>query len=125
MVEPISQEAIERLQREFQDQAEESKPQATSSPLNDQRVDVRAYLNKYGIEVVKEKVNGSSTLYCLKHCVFDPSHASNEAAIGQTSDGKLFYQCFHALFQETCSERAHIDNLGFQQFKFFVKFFCH
>lgn len=102
MVEPISQEAIERLQREFQDQAEKSKLQATSSPLNGQRLDVRAYLSKYGIEVVKEKANANSTLYCLKHCVFDPSHAGNEAAIGQTSDGKLFYQCFH----NSCQDRT-------------------
>jgi putative DNA primase/helicase len=44
---------------------------------------------------VKVKNNGSSVLYCLKHCVFDESHSNNESAIGQTAEGKLFYQCFH------------------------------
>jgi hypothetical protein len=58
-------------------------------------LDVKAYLRHYGIEVVKVKQNGSSTLYCLRECVFDPAHTPNEASIGITPEGKLFYQCFH------------------------------
>jgi len=56
--------------------------------------DVKAYLNHYGREIIKVKENGSSTLYCLRECVFDPSHAPNEAYIGINSSG-LFYKCLH------------------------------
>lgn len=59
------------------------------------RLDVSAYLQHYGVEVVKVKAHGSSILFCLKECVFDSSHEGNEAAIGQTAEGKLFYFCFH------------------------------
>jgi len=51
---------------------------------------------------VKVKPHGDATLYCLEHCIFDPSHTGNESAIGQTADGKLFYQCFH----NTCQGRT-------------------
>ena len=79
-------------------------------------LDVRRYLAHYGISVLKEKTHGSSTLYCLEKCLFDESHV-RESAIGQTAEGKLFYQCFH----DSCKgrrwqdARQHIsgnDNLG-------------
>lgn len=90
MVEALSQEAISKAQKAFT-------PTPVSPPAstgNAQNFDVQAYLAKYGREVVKIKQAGSSTLYCLKTCIFDSSHI-NESAIGQTSEGKLFYQCFH------------------------------
>ena len=59
------------------------------------RMDVQAYLGHYGIEIVKTKQKAGATLYCLKHCVFDPGHVNNEASIVQATDGKLLYQCFH------------------------------
>ena len=59
------------------------------------RMDVQAYLSHYGIEIVKTKQQAGATLYCLKHCVFDPEHVNNEASIVQANDGKLLYQCFH------------------------------
>lgn len=57
--------------------------------------DLAAYLAHYGVGVVKIKPHGGGQLYCLEECLFDPSHADNEAAIGQSGEGKLFYQCFH------------------------------
>lgn len=59
------------------------------------RFDLAAYLDHYGVEVLKVKDHGGSRLHCLARCVFDPEHTGNEAAIGQAADGKLFYQCFH------------------------------
>ena len=59
------------------------------------RMDVEAYLSHYSIETVKTKQRAGATLYCLKHCVFDPEHTHNESAIVQDNDGKLLYQCFH------------------------------
>ena len=93
MVEPITHEAIEQAQKRFAASKDDQK--VTKQPSSGFCLNVPAYLGKYGFEVVKTKNHGSSTLYCLKHCVFDQSHNSNESAIGQTADGKLFYQCFH------------------------------
>ena len=78
--------------------ADEQKPTAgTRHPneINTARLDVPAYLDKYGIEMTGSKQHGSSTLYLLRECIFDSSHRGKDAAIGQTADGKLFYQCFH------------------------------
>ena len=78
--------------------ADEQKPTAgTRHPneINTARLDVPAYLEKYGIEMAGTKQHGGSTLYLLRECLFDSSHQGKDAAIGQTADGKLFYQCFH------------------------------
>jgi len=64
-------------------------------PTNNRRLDVRAYLSKYGVEMTGEKKHGSSILYTLKNCLFDSSHNDGESAIGQRDDGMLFYHCFH------------------------------
>jgi hypothetical protein len=69
---------------------------------NNGGLDIEAFLTHYGREVVDVKQHGTSTLYCLKECVFDRAHTSNESAIGKTSEGKLFYQCFH----ESCKTRT-------------------
>lgn len=58
-------------------------------------VDLSSYLDHYGVDVRKVKVHGTSSFYVLENCIFDDSHTGGEAAIGQTEDGKLFYQCFH------------------------------
>ena len=68
-------------------------------------LDVRAYLEKYGVECAGTKQHGDSTLYLLGACLFDSSHRGKDAAIGQTSDGKLFYQCFH----DSCRGRTWHD----------------
>lgn len=96
MVEALSQEAITKAQEIF------TPPPVNMPTGNTQKLDVPAYLSKYGIEIVKTKQAGSSTLYCLKHCIFDSSHVNNESSIGQTSEGKLFYQCFH----DSCNGRT-------------------
>ena len=86
---PISEESIKRAREAF---SKDDKQKSYESP---NKMNVVAYLTAFNIDVAKEKANGSSTLYCLSHCVFDPSHTNNESAIGQATDGKLFYQCFH------------------------------
>lgn len=66
------------------------------------QLDVAAYLTQYGVETIKLKRNGKSTLYVLRQCIFNPDHKPGKAAIGQTDDGKLFYQCFH----NSCQNRT-------------------
>lgn len=88
MVQAISKEAMAKAQKAFT-------PPPVGLPVsNTQKLDVPAYLSKYGVEAGKVVQKGSSSLYCLRYCIFDSGHI-NEAAIGQTSEGKLFYQCFH------------------------------
>lgn len=69
---------------------------------NNARLDVPAYLEKYGVELTGTKKHGGSTLYLLRECIFDSSHRGKDAALGQTADGKLFYQCFH----DSCKGRT-------------------
>ncbi len=88
-MEAVSSESLEQAQAIFGT----NRPDIQTS--KGESLDVEAYLKQYGHEIERVKQNGGSTLYCLKECVFDPSHAPNEAAIGTTSEGKLFYQCFH------------------------------
>jgi archaellum biogenesis ATPase FlaH len=94
-MEMVTQEAMEHAQTIFGANKQDIRAD------NNGGIDVEAYLNHYGREIVRIKQNGNSTLYCLKECVFDPAHVSNESAIGKTSGEKLFYQCFH----ESCKTR--------------------
>jgi P4 family phage/plasmid primase-like protien len=58
-------------------------------------MNMRAYLDHYGVEVIKEKSRDNGILYCLAHCVFDPSH-EKEAGIWQGPNRPyMTYQCFH------------------------------
>ncbi len=58
------------------------------------KLDVEAYLNHYGVEY-RIKQDGTRTIYNLNHCLFDPNHTKNEAAIIQDTSGLTTYQCFH------------------------------
>lgn len=69
------------------------------------RLDLCAYLDHYGVAVRKTKNHGDAELFVLDQCLFDPSHSGGEAAIGQSADGKLFYQCFH----DSCKTRTWAD----------------
>jgi archaellum biogenesis ATPase FlaH len=96
---PLSIELLQTLSAEVHDEEEPAK--ATERNYN-ARLDVRRYLDHYGIEIVREKRHGNSTLYCLRHCIFDPSHSPNESAIVQSDNGALAYQCFH----DSCKEKT-------------------
>jgi hypothetical protein len=92
---PEKQELVtlKQLQKFTSAVKQETKLQTEDRP--DNKLDVPAYLSHYGREIIKTKQNGTSTLFCLKECVFDSSHAPNEAAIVQADNGALGYQCFH------------------------------
>jgi len=100
-------ESNEQAQRvtieQLQALAAESKQTAAETPGN--MLDVKKYCSEHGIEVIKKKRQGDSTLYCLRHCIFDPTHGPNEAAIVQADSGKLTYQCFH----DSCTGKTWAD----------------
>ena len=101
MVEAISQGAINNALERFK----QHKATPTQAPINGNKMDLPKYLNRYGVGVVKVKQHGSSVLHCLERCIFDEGHVNSESAIGQTADGKLFYQCFH----NSCKNRTWHD----------------
>jgi putative DNA primase/helicase len=87
----VSQEAMDKAKTMFPAKA----PETTPSNGNGRKLDVDAYLDHYGIPY-KKKTNGTGVIYgLLNGCIFDQGHTSNEAAIIQTGDGALLYQCFH------------------------------
>ena len=58
------------------------------------------YLRDNNIKVnTVKKGPGGCTMYILERCLFDPTHAGGEAAVCQSVEGMLFYQCFH----ESCT----------------------
>ncbi|MBN2808629.1 MAG: DUF3987 domain-containing protein [Deltaproteobacteria bacterium] len=82
-----------------------AKKQNTGQPRT--TIDVVAYSQKAGLEIMGTKVEAGSTIHKLKHCVFNPEHQNNDASIIQGADGVVFYQCFHnscqgRIFQEVC-----------------------
>lgn len=99
---PIVPVTVEQLQW-LADQTPKEKPTHTRNQLpNSGKLDVRAYLSHYGVEISKIKSEDSRTIYGLRHCVFDPNHTSNDSSIIQMADGKLLYQCFH----NSCQDRT-------------------
>ena len=94
--EPVRLELLRALAEEAKDKVQISVP-ASFGNVGPQKsnFDLKAFLEKYSVTVKKIKPNGSSTLYILDKCVFDETHSNGESSIGQTAEGKLFYQCFH------------------------------
>lgn len=108
--EPVAPELLEKLAEAAPPSTKRSPgqtpgPTRRPAPTGKGHMDVAAYLAAYGKEVVKVKDVGGSTLYCLEECVFDETHRGNEAAIGQTAEGALFYQCFH----NSCKGRLWVE----------------
>lgn len=97
---PVPLESLQELAATIEAQGTHAK--AKEARTKEGRLDVEAYLNHYGVVVVHVKPHGRSLLFCLRKCIFDPSHSDNEAAIGQTADGVLYYQCFH----DSCKRRT-------------------
>jgi hypothetical protein len=107
---PVSVELLQTIIETASDENQSFKPNAlgkktSSSFRRDGKLDVSAYLEEHKIKVKEIKAHGSSSLHVLFECLFDSSHESGDAAIGQTEDGKLFYQCFH----NSCKEKTWAD----------------
>ncbi len=58
-------------------------------------MDVPAYFDHYNIQTLKVKSSRGGKMFCLKKCLFNEKHSPNKASIFQSSEGKLYYQCFH------------------------------
>lgn len=75
-------------------QLQQEKPQAYNG-YNPGAFDLQKWIDDHGIEV-SEKVSWTGgTKWILDHCPFNPQHNHKDAAIIQTTDGKICYNCFH------------------------------
>jgi putative DNA primase/helicase len=93
---PVPRELLDALAAEVEDATPPTRePRENRFTGDGQKLDVVAYCRKYGVTIKGEKQHGTSTLYVIDPCVFNPEHSGGEAAIGQCTDGKLFYQCYH------------------------------
>lgn len=73
----------------IQDKAE---PQQT----NKEKFDIKAWMDKYDIHVVRTKQERNKTIYVLETCPLNPDHTGNkEAVIIQESNGRLGFKCHH------------------------------
>lgn len=58
--------------------------------------DLQQWIDAHGIEVTEKVQWTGGTKWILDHCAFNPQHNHKDAAIIQTNDGKICYNCFHA-----------------------------
>lgn len=62
---------------------------------NPQSFDLQSWINEHGLKV-KEKTKWNGGIkWILDECPFDSSHKGKDAAIVQTTDGKICFNCFH------------------------------
>ena len=70
---------------------------APANNYNPKSFDLRGWIQQHGIAVKQEMpFAGGGTKFVLESCVFDATHKGKDAAIIQTGDGKICYNCFHA-----------------------------
>jgi len=117
---------VELLRKIAQKAAAGETPEPRTNPgLNSCRLDLEGYLAHHGVEVVQVKSHRGARLYCLEQCLFDPSHTAGESAIGQSADGTLFYQCFHASCQNRTWGEARRIISGDAKLNAFTTTSCH
>ena len=72
----------------------QEKPQAYNG-YNPGGFDLQAWIDAHHIEVRERTTWSGGTKWILDHCPFNPQHNHKDAAIVQTNDGKICYNCFH------------------------------
>lgn len=92
---PLPSETLEYFQKNSGTTRPATPAREKQSDPGAGHLDVEAYLNHYGREIIKIKPENGGRLFGLRHCVFDPDHSPNDASIIQAANGKLIYQCFH------------------------------
>lgn len=73
---------------------DEVKPESYNG-YNPERFDLNSWISSHEIPVKKKEAWSGGTKWILEHCLFDESHMGKDAAIIQTNDGRIGYNCFH------------------------------
>ena len=58
--------------------------------------DLQAWIDSHHVPVTAKTSWSGGTKWILESCPFNPQHTHKDAAIVQTSDGKICFNCFHA-----------------------------
>lgn len=91
-IEEIAPEFLEELVRIL---PQEEKPQRYNS-YNPGGFNLQDWIDQHGV-AVKEKTSwAGGTKWILECCPFNPQHNHKDAAIIQTTDGKICFNCFHS-----------------------------
>ncbi len=102
---PVSLELLKVLAESVKPgRAADQQPKSAQGKGNG-KFDLAAYLERYRVHIKQVKPHGDSILHVLECCLFDETHSGGEAAIGQKSDGILFYFCYH----NSCKGRTWED----------------
>jgi hypothetical protein len=97
--------SVQHLEKLAASVIEPSKDEKALTPTSVSLMDVAAYLKHYGVKTGEIKLFRGGTLHVLKTCLFNESHVSNKASIIQSSEGTLYYQCFH----NSCRDKQWSD----------------
>lgn len=62
--------------------------------------DLEQWINDHDLPVKQFETWSGGKKWILEHCLFDENHKGKDAAIIQTDDGKIGYNCFHASCQD-------------------------
>lgn len=88
-VEPAFLEALVKLL------PQQEQPQQYNG-YNPNGFDLEEWLTAHHVPVAKKESWSGGTKWILECCPFNPQHNHKDAAIIQTKDGKICYNCFHA-----------------------------
>lgn len=93
-------EKIEPVTTHFLEALTELLPKAETpqqyNGYNPQGFDLQKWIDDHGIEVTeRSSIPGGGTKWILDHCPFNPQHNHKDAAIFQSADGKIGFNCFH------------------------------
>lgn len=93
---------VEKMASALEEFSEHEKPLASKTTAY---MDVEAYLKHYDIGLKRIKSWRGGKLYILNSCLFNSEHKPNKASIFQSSEGVLYYRCFH----DSCREKRWND----------------
>ena len=81
----------------------EDKPQRYNG-YNPSEFDLDDWMNKHGVNYRKENIPGK-VKYVLDHCPFNSNHKGKDACVFKTSNGVIFFKCFH----NSCADKHWQD----------------
>ena len=73
----------------------DEKPQSYNA-YNPGAFDLQTWIDQHAIAVTQKQTWSGGTKWILECCPFNPEHKHKDAALIQTNDGKICFNCFHA-----------------------------
>jgi len=93
--ERIEKVSIEQLEALVKLLPQQEAPQPYNS-YNPAAFDLQKWIDEHGVQVTEKQSWSGGTKWILDCCPFNPQHNHKDAAIIQTTDGKICFNCFHS-----------------------------